>query len=426
MIITIHRGTHEIGGSCIEIVTDRSRIIIDAGSPLEGDDLEKEKVPVPPSLSASLRKKEPPISGILISHPHLDHYGMLSKLPHQPPIYVGQYAAVLMKFSNELSYRPMTWRTTKPISDKKKVSIGDFMITPYLMDHSGFDSYAFLIEANGKRIFYSGDFRAHGRKAAAFKRFLREAPKDIDVLMLEGTTVGVSRETTQTEPELEAQFVDHIKRTKGPVFITLAGQNIDRIVTAYKAARAAKRIFIIDPYIAEVLDRIHKQYKTAGRTSGLPHASWPAIRVCYPKRLCSWLNRKRPGICSRYQKYKIEWEQLSKIQNSIVMILRPSGSQEVTESTLFDSKEALWIYSMWEGYLSRDDKLKHLESKFKISKTPIAFLHTSGHADEGALRSMVAALKPATIIPVHTRHPDKFRELFPNVKVLNDGVPFLL
>jgi len=32
--LTIHRGTHEIGGNCVEIATDSTRIILDVGMPL--------------------------------------------------------------------------------------------------------------------------------------------------------------------------------------------------------------------------------------------------------------------------------------------------------------------------------------------------------------------------------------------------------
>jgi ribonuclease J len=34
MKIIIHRGTHEIGGSCVEIKSKKSRILIDIGMPL--------------------------------------------------------------------------------------------------------------------------------------------------------------------------------------------------------------------------------------------------------------------------------------------------------------------------------------------------------------------------------------------------------
>ncbi len=34
MDLTIHRGTHEIGGSCVELATENTRILIDVGLPL--------------------------------------------------------------------------------------------------------------------------------------------------------------------------------------------------------------------------------------------------------------------------------------------------------------------------------------------------------------------------------------------------------
>ena len=37
MTLTIHRGTHEIGGSCVEIRTDKTKILIDLGMPLDYD-----------------------------------------------------------------------------------------------------------------------------------------------------------------------------------------------------------------------------------------------------------------------------------------------------------------------------------------------------------------------------------------------------
>ena len=51
------------------------------------------------------------------------------------------------------------WQSGKP------VTLGPFTITPLLVDHSAYDAYALLIEADGQRLFYSGDFRGHGRKA---------------------------------------------------------------------------------------------------------------------------------------------------------------------------------------------------------------------------------------------------------------------
>ena len=35
MRVTVHRGGHQIGGTCIEVASEGSRIILDAGLPLE-------------------------------------------------------------------------------------------------------------------------------------------------------------------------------------------------------------------------------------------------------------------------------------------------------------------------------------------------------------------------------------------------------
>ena len=38
MNFKIHRGTNEIGGSCVEVWTDSTRIVIDIGMPLVAED----------------------------------------------------------------------------------------------------------------------------------------------------------------------------------------------------------------------------------------------------------------------------------------------------------------------------------------------------------------------------------------------------
>ena len=48
----------------------------------------------------------------------------------------------------------------------------DFKVTAYNVDHSAYDSLAFVIEAEGKRLLYSGDLRMHGRKPGMAKRLI--------------------------------------------------------------------------------------------------------------------------------------------------------------------------------------------------------------------------------------------------------------
>jgi len=61
----------------------------------------------------------------------------------------------------------------------------------------------------------------------------------------------------------------------------------------------------------------------------------------------------------------------------------------------------------------------------KKKKMKFCQLHTSGHAGIATLKKVVKKLKPGTIIPIHTFHPDEYSGLF-NRKIvqLSDGEVF--
>ena len=123
-----------------------------------------------------------------------------------------------------------------------------------------------LIEAEGKRFLYSGDFRTHGRKSALVDRFVGSPPPDIDVLLMEGTNLG-SNKPCVTESDLEDEFEALFGGTKGRVFVAWSAQNIDRTVTLYRACLKTGRTLVVDLYTAEVLEML-------GEFGKLPQPDW--------------------------------------------------------------------------------------------------------------------------------------------------------
>lgn len=73
-----------------------------------------------------------------------------------------------------------------------------FIITPYLVDHSAYDAFAIQIEADGKKLFYSGDFRGHGRKRKLLDNLVTHPPEKIDTLLMEGTTLSITKNISRT------------------------------------------------------------------------------------------------------------------------------------------------------------------------------------------------------------------------------------
>ncbi|MBU1524603.1 MAG: MBL fold metallo-hydrolase [Candidatus Omnitrophica bacterium] len=207
MRIIIHRGTHQIDGTCVELRVGETRIILDYGMPLAASDgKEVNESSLQDRTAAELIKEhvlfdipglyngqEPQVSGILISHSHKDHYGLLNYLHPDIPVYVSEGALKLIHVLNVFTHKRSHISIQNPYIVKHKASfdIGDFRVTPYLVDHSGFDAMSFLIEEKptGKRLFYSGDFRASGWRRSLFDRFIKNPPKGINCLLMEGTMI---------------------------------------------------------------------------------------------------------------------------------------------------------------------------------------------------------------------------------------------
>jgi len=170
--LTVHRSTQSIGGNCIEISTsDGGRLLLDVGRPLDAPKEAKDLLPESLDRNGN-------IDGILISHPHQDHYGLLEEVPQHWPVYCGEAAGKLMRmtasiFGKGIQAELKHWESGKP------TQIGAFTVTPYLTDHSAFDAYMLQIDVAGKRLFYSGDFRVHGRKAALVERLMKSPPWNV-------------------------------------------------------------------------------------------------------------------------------------------------------------------------------------------------------------------------------------------------------
>lgn len=177
MRFTIHRGSHQVGGSCVEINHRDATILLDLGLPLDYDVSEDPELHLPLPLFDNLRKGEKTVDAVILSHAHLDHYGLAHMLPKRVPVYCGNASAELMAITGIMSpqkTQPIQFNTFEAW---KPFQIGAFLVTPYLMDHSAFDAYGFLISAGGKSLFYTGDFRGHGRKAKLLKRFVKNHQK---------------------------------------------------------------------------------------------------------------------------------------------------------------------------------------------------------------------------------------------------------
>ncbi len=412
MKIRIHRGTKEIGGTCIEIEAQGKRIALDVGLPLDAPDDPEEHERLLPQVPG-FRHADESLLGVLISHPHLDHYGLAKYSRPEVPVYIGEAAHNVMKAASAYVPNGKSFATPHFITHRTPVEIGPFRVTPYLVDHSAFDAYSLLVEADGKRVFYSGDFRGHGRKRKLFEAMVARPSKDIDVLLMEGTTIGRtgSDEGFATEDDLEQEFERAFRETKGLHFVWTSSQNIDRLVTIFRATKRTGRVLIVDLYTAVVLE-------ATGRDS-IPQASWPEVRLYTPQRQRVFVNEK--GLfedLGRYKANRVFPEALPGLASRAVMLFRPMAMSDNGVKSVLDG--AGFTYSMWEGYLRKGSSprvLKWLEDH----SIPRRTIHTSGHASLADLKRFAAALAPRILVPIHSFETSRFGEFLENVVQREDG-----
>lgn len=386
MKIIIHRGSHQIGGIAVEIKTDSTRIIIDMGDELTMDN---SYMPKPLNISG-VTDKNGKCSAVFFTHYHGDHTGQLPNIRKDIPIFMGELTKdiLLTTMQNAEQETINRIKSAKIFEAGQKIPIGNITVTPYSIDHSACDSYMFLIEAEGKKILHTGDFRTHGFRGKAVPKILRSFIKKVDVLITEGTNISRENKEIITECQLQHKVKEYINKYKY-VFAYTSSTNLERICGFAKAVPQEK-YFICDEYQNKLLNIIKEHWKK------------------YYK-LCDNIKKITYGI-NLLPKFKEKGFLMMVRDNSMFRKIIPE----------FDKDKSIMLYSMWNGYRT------HPEStipEFLALAGKWEYLHTSGHAYVEDIKEMVKIINPSCIIPIHTDIPEIMRNLFPdkNIIIPTDG-----
>ena len=408
MKVTIHKGSHEIGGTCIQLSSGKASILLDAGLPLSAD-----------SKPVDLSRLS--VDALLVSHPHQDHFGLMASLPPGTPVYIGKLARSLIDATQVFLGKDRHALDFHDFKAWQQFTIGEFTITPYLVDHSATDAYAFLMEAEGKRLFYSGDLRSHGRKGILFDNLVKRPIRDIDVLFLEGTMLHRNNDIFPDETAVENTIFQTIRQQKNISFLLSSSQNIDRIVSAHRACKRAGKLLVIDIYTAWVLEQLRQV------TQNTPAMDWPEIRVSASHSQDERL-KANPDYFGDFRQrlylHRVKREELHATPESFLYFGKMSSFRLIDEFKNAAAPVSL-IYSQWLGYLDGSHPDYYGSNRISAYRDDpevnFVYAHTSGHAAVEELKRLAAALKPRKLVPIHTEHGEDFSQIFENVVTLNDG-----
>lgn len=409
MRVRIHRGTKEIGGSCIELEAQGARILLDLGLPLDGDPDDATLHPQVEGLQGGGT-----LLALVLSHGHLDHWGLAHLAGPALPVALGAATHRILKAAQPFLPRPYVPHQAIEFSTGAPLTFGPFTVTPHLVDHSAYDAYALEVEAGGKRLFYSGDFRAHGRKGALFERLVASPPRMINVLLMEGSTLGRlgADRRFSTETEVEGKLLDIFQRTEGMALVAASAQNIDRMVSLYRACKRGGRTLIIDLYAAEIL--------RATANANIPQSDWSNVAVYVPHYQRVRIKQdERFDLLEPHKTNRIFPADLKALAGRAALLFRPAMLGDVDRADCLTGAVAVW--SQWEGYLHQDKGIKIAEA-FAARGIPLEHAHTSGHASISDLKRLADAIAPRMLVPIHTFESHRFSDHFGAiVRQKNDG-----
>lgn len=386
MTITIHRGQEQIGGCITEIATANSRIFIDLGGNLPSNEGEADPLASPEAV-AELTKG---VDAIFYTHYHGDHVSLYQFVPQGIKQYMGEAAIAIERIKQkELSEHDERYMLNlqaldrfEPYHSNKPVHVGDITVTPYYTSHSAYDAYMFLIEADGKRILHTGDFRGHGYLGKALtaedpnKNVIQHYMLPVDVLVTEGTMLSRSQEEVHSELQIAQRMTQYMKSRKY-VFVLTSSTDIDRIVSIKRACSNLHRRLLCDDYQMRIIDKVRSRN--------------PKDSIYH---LDEWIDR-----------YGEDWWPRRLRNVGFCALVRASQYSFVNKYLDELGRENCYlIYSMWKGYYTNpkccSENIIQLRSLFPAEN--IEYIHTSGHADCHTLEYVIRLANPSdAIIGIH-------------------------
>lgn len=356
------------------------------------------------------------IDAVIVSHAHLDHYGLLPFVNPSIPCYMSAGTARLVKMTSLLNGYKRADDNWHQVRSEQTFQIGALTITPFLVDHSAFDALAFLIKDPDSSLLYTGDFRQHGRKPHTIERLIEKTAGKVDVMIMEGTTIGrTSNSQYHSEQDVEDELTGLMKNSPGLALGWIASQNIDRLVSFYRACCRSQRVLGVDIYTAAILDEISVLAK-------IPHpsATYNRLKVFYSRGLIRRLPPAvRKDLIDKYRPYMLNTRAVQAYPERYLLLVRPS-MMDVLRSYNHILPVSTLVSSVWEGYWQspNNERFKHYLDSKGVS---VVSIHTSGHADPATLQNVVNTIQPGCLIPLHTQHPEAFAALWPKVCIAKDG-----
>jgi ribonuclease J len=423
--LTIYGGVDEIGGNKILIEDRGTRIMLDFGMSYSdrrkfffdpmlspGDEQDLLEFGILPNLKGiyEFEESKPSVDAVFLSHAHGDHWGYISFLKRNIPIYCGETCAQILSAVSSTKIRHFesdiggiqfqTFRTGSMIR------VGSIDVTPCHVDHSIPGAYGFVVKTSQGTIAYSADFRLHGTKPKLTDDFVTLAARsEPDVMLAEGTNILGGE--VSSEAEVKSKLGSIVTHTKSIVLANFSNVDVDRIRTFYQIAKENDRTLAISLKQAFILNAL-----SADKTLSLPNILDSHEHIV---------------VFKRSKKRYYDWEQsvISHARTIDSQELRGEQSKFIVAFSMPDFKElvdirpkagSVFVLSMSEPFNEEQEfEFERLKNWLDHFGLPMYHIHCSGHIMPSELKQSIENIRPNRLIPIHTEYPGLYAKYVSDV-----------
>lgn len=401
------------------------------------------------------------VGGVLVSHAHVDHIGAIHQLRTDIPIYCSPVTAAISRALQDTGASPTSaeycyyvlrndkdgeglsaphWKTHPHtgrkyhLTDNPGEEFGDLWtstpdardldaldwetadrcaslnVVSFPVDHSMYGATVWAVETSAGWVVYSGDIRYHGTYGDYSRQFAEKAAKlQPAALIMEGTRI--KSDSRQTESSVKDACLDAVRKCLGLVVADFGPRNVERLIAFLEIARESGRQLVILPGDAYLLDAI----RAAGGLQVVPQIDGGSVRI-YTKYAAS-SKKWQKQILDKYHNLLLSPDQLSADQDKFICCLSFYDVNEL--AYIRPAPGSIWISSNCEAFNEEmvvdEQRLRHWLERFGVrfigGETEHGNpFHVSGHASGSDLMQTVEIVRPKTLIPVHTEHPEIYQE----------------
>ncbi|HKA35789.1 MAG TPA: ribonuclease J [Thermoanaerobaculia bacterium] len=373
-------GLGEFGRNLLWLKCGESSLLVDVGVSFP-DETFPGIDRIAPDLSALEGAR---IDGVLLTHGHEDHIGALGLLREisHAPVYGFPFTLAMARRRLEEADAPL--EAIHEIRPREEARAGEFRFTFFRVSHSVPDSAAILIEAGGRRIFHSGDFKLDpdppDGETTDFEGIAKAVEGGIDLALVDSTNAerpGRAQSERVAGEGLAAAFAQAPRRIILTTFSSHVARISQSLDAAFRLRRSAAFLGRSMRSVVEIAQRLRRLSLPGGAsiaTSDL--ATFPPERL-----LCLTSGSQGEAYSALYRLALDEHADLKILPEDLVIFSArtiPGHERSVNRVT--------------------DHLVRRGARVLRETDPPV---HVSGHAHRDDIADWVKLVRPRAVMPIH-------------------------